>query len=309
MPVLNIVRVLRFYTIVLRRLGIMPIGYCSKEKKYVLQTGWSFQLTHWTLQFIYLLSMTILAMRREAFFIVEYTSIENNYWNVLVFGALLVQFLIYAWMLMFRHFHFDIIQHCIHLTEELSCITPRKVGVYQLIMMVAVMGASTLNTCFMWNRLSVPNSFSETCFHIPWLIFQMYYFILSFILSFYICIVQIIAGHLITVNTFIAGITLRRSTRITDIYLDNIQNFLTIYDNLLLLCTENISKSYGVIFVLITFISTLDITFIVYTMYTGPLEGYLQIIDSTARSVSFALPSVIFLCMMLLGSDIQAQVS
>ncbi|XP_039951727.1 gustatory and pheromone receptor 39a-like isoform X1 [Bactrocera tryoni] len=307
MPVLNIVRVLRFYTILLRCLGIIPIGYCQKENKYVLQTGWKFQLMHWNLQCIYTLSMAILITRRESFFSTKNNYIENNYWNLLVFGAMLVQLLINAWIFTLRRFHLHILNYCIHLTEELSGIATRKVGLYQLVMMVAVMGASALNTFFLWNRFSVPSTFRETCLHIPWLIFQIYFFILSFILSIYICIVQIIAGHLITLNTFITMITFQRRLRITDIYLDNIQNCLEIYDNILFICTEYISKSYGVIFVLITFISTLDITFIVYGMYTGLMEGYLEKIYCIAQSVSFALPSVIFLCMMLLGSNIPGQ--
>lgn len=308
MPVLNIVAVLRFYTMLLRHLGIMPIGYCPKENKYVLQTGWKFQLMHWSLQCTYMLSMSILVTRRETFFSKKHNSIEHNYWSILVFGAILVQFLINAWILTLRRFHLNIITYCIHLTEQLSGIATRKVGLYQLIIMVAVMGASALNTCFMWNKLLMPSTFKDMYLHMPWLIFQIYYFILSFILSIYICIVQIIAEHLITLNTFIATITFKRRLRITDIYLDNIQSYLEIYDNLLFLCTEYISKSYGVIFVLITFISTLDITFIVYTMYTDPIDGYLETIYCAARSLSFALPSVIFLCMVFLGSNIQVQV-
>ncbi|XP_049305378.1 gustatory and pheromone receptor 39a isoform X1 [Bactrocera dorsalis] len=307
MAVLNIVRVLRFYTMLLHRLGIMPIGYCQKENKYVLQTGWKFQLMHWSLQSIYTLSLAILITRRESFFSTKNNYIEDNYWNVLVSGAMLVQFLINVWILTLQRIHLQIINYCTHLTEQLSGIAKRKVGLYQLVMLVAVMGASALNTFFLWNRFSVPSTFTETCLHIPWLIFQIYCFILSFILSNYICIVQIITGHLITLNTFIAMITYQRRLRITDIYLDNIQNCLEIYDNILFICTEYISKSYGVIFVLITFISTLDITFIVYGMSTGLTEGYLEKMYSVAQSISFALPSVIFLWMMLLGSNIPGQ--
>ncbi|CAD6997144.1 unnamed protein product [Ceratitis capitata] len=162
----------------------------------------------------------------------------------------------------------------------------RKVGIFQSVMIAAVMGAVALNTYCMWQELAIPHSFLSIC-------------------------VYIITGHLNNIDTMNIVIVKNnhRQKRVTGIDLDNIQERLVAYDKLLLLCNEDISTSYGVVFVLITFISTLDITFIVYILNMTTAVGYLQTIGSTVKTAFFALPSIIFLCMMFLGSDIQEQVS
>ncbi|XP_053957983.1 gustatory and pheromone receptor 39a-like isoform X1 [Anastrepha ludens] len=295
MSTLKIKRLLRFYIRLLSFLGIIPIFYSSKIKKYILRTGWRFYVAHCFWQLVYVFLIGNVVMRREKFVTPKYSYLDRCYWIALVSAAMTAQFLINAWFLHLRHSHYHIISYCVYLSEQFISHGQRNVWIWQLIVLVT----NIISAC----SLSLMSSFK------PRLIFQIYYIVSTLLLAFYGCITQAIAALLGDVNSLILIILQhnQRRKRITEIELENFHDCLVAYDGLMLLCSENISTIYGAPFVLIAVISTLDITLSVHLLKTITMKGYVQTIIIAIKFIVFALPSVIMLSMAFVGSDIEKE--
>ncbi|XP_036322238.1 gustatory and pheromone receptor 39a-like [Rhagoletis pomonella] len=296
MSTTNITRLLRFYIKPLRCLGIIPILYCSGENKYILRTGWSFYAAHCSWQLLYVLAIGVLVIRRDEYFKQEHSYMEVNYWLLFTSTAMTVQFLTNTWLLNMSHSHFQIISYCVHLSERFDSYDRRKMLISQLILPLSVVSACAITR--MWNFE-------------PWIGLQIHYFKSSLSLAFYRFIIEMVSSLLSSVNASMVTVQekLYRHNRLSDIDLENLQDCLVVYDELLLLCSEHISTLYGVILIFVTFISTLDITFCVYLMTTVTGGSYVERIITTLVYMVTAFPSLVLLNITLVGCDIEYQSS
>lgn len=278
-----------------RYMGLTDIDYSDVRKCYVLNGNWKSYSSQVVIQII-LTAGFIEALLRTGFIYMDMRSRSVNLFHYLVILFIpITQLLVSIWIRLQQKTQVILLNKLTQFTDRLQVNTEKMSRPRWLYCLWMV--TSLYYTCMIIaHSLLVWNLRRNWSYLLAFLSFFVLLVRSNFLITLYTCLVHVVMG-LLQVQADLLKITPRT--------LAELSNNLCLYDDLLLLCHQELVQVFSGAFIMIFSFYLLDATCLSYVTTITERFSVLKVL----QTFSWLIPLIIYLIMPLMVNDLKRQVS